>query len=61
MKEILTKYFRGVFKMMKNSVRRVVEIAAGLVVGGLAGEGVSRTIKLVKKKVNTHKKKVGAH
>lgn len=47
--------------MMKNSVRRVVEIAAGLVVGGLAGEGVSRTIKLVKKKVNTHKKKVGAH
>ena len=47
--------------MMKNSVRRVVEIAAGLVIGGLAGEGVSRGIKLVKKKVNNHKKKVGAH
>lgn len=46
--------------MMKNSVRRVVEIAAGLVVGGLAGEGVNRAIKLVKKKVNNHKKKTGA-
>ena len=46
--------------MMKNSVRRIVEIAAGLVVGSLAGEGVSRAVKLVKKQVNNHKKKVGA-
>lgn len=46
--------------MMKNSVRRIVEVATGLVVGSLAAEGVNGAIKLVKKQVNNHKKKSGA-
>ena len=46
--------------MMNKSLRRVVEVAAGLVVGSLAAEGVNGAIKLVKKQVNNHKKKEAA-
>ena len=49
-----------VIKMMNKSVKHVVEIAAGLVVGSLAAEGVNGVVKFVKKqvkKVNNLKKK----
>lgn len=46
--------------MMKINGKRVVEVAAGLVVGSLAAEGVNGVVKFVKKqvkKVNNLKKK----
>lgn len=38
--------------MMNKSVKHVVEIAAGLVVGNLAANSVNGVVKFVKKRVN---------
>lgn len=42
-------------------VKRVVEIAAGVVVGNLAAKAVDGVVGLAKKQVNDHKKKEAAN
>lgn len=42
---------------MNVMVKHIVEIAGGLVVGGLASDAVNKVIEVTKKAVENHKKK----
>lgn len=46
--------------MMNVVIKRIVEIAGGIVIGSLMSEGVDKAIEVTKKAVDSHRKSKGA-